>query len=210
MVRWSVGAEVMTLREPGREAVTAGGDDERRPVPASVVEAARTGDPDAFMAIYDAHASRLRGLAFRTLGDPDLLDDVMQEVAIKAFVGLPGFRGECAIGTWLFQITYRTCLNCLRGSGRMRPVPDIEMLTDDDAVDPIDCVLLRIELSAALASLTAAQRAVVFLVLEEDLDYHTAAEILGVPEGTVASRLSSARAVLARCLEEPRAEEGAS
>jgi len=51
------------------------------------------------MAIYDAYVTRLRGLAFRTLGDPDLVDDAIQDVAVKAFLGLPHFRGDCAVGT---------------------------------------------------------------------------------------------------------------
>ena len=197
----------MTARGPGPDAVTASGHDDRQPVPPSVVEAARAGDPDAFMAIYDAYAARLRGLAFRTLGDPDLLDDAIQEVAVKAFVGLPHFRGDCAVGTWLFQITYRTCLNLQRGRGRVVPLPDAGVLADDASADPAESVLLHIELAAALASLTAAQRAVVFLVLEEGLDHQTAATVLGVPPGTIASRLSAARAALVRCLEGPRRDE---
>ena len=159
------------------------------------------------MAVFDAYHARLRGLAFRTLGDPDLLDDAIQEVAVKAFVGLPHFRGECAVGTWLFQITYRTCLNLQRGRGRVVPLPDVELLADDASADPAESVLLHIELAAALASLTAAQRAAVFLILEEGLDYQAAARVLGVPPGTVASRLSAARAALARCLEDPRRNE---
>jgi RNA polymerase sigma-70 factor (ECF subfamily) len=176
-------------------------------VPSSVVTAARAGDTDAFMAIYDAYESRLRGLAFRTLGDPGLIDDAMQEVAVKAFLGLSHFRGESAVGTWLFQITYRTCLNLRRGRGRAVPLPDVDALADDAAEDPAESVLLRIELAAALGSLTAAQRTVVFLVLEEGLDHQTAARVLGVPPGTIASRLSAARAALVRCLEEPRRDE---
>jgi len=197
----------MTVREPGPIELTAGECGERRTVPSSVVDAAREGDADAFMAIYDAYVTRLRGLAFRTLGDPDLIDDAIQDVAVKAFLGLPHFRGECAIGTWLFQITYRTCLNLQRGRGRVVPLPDVELPADDVTADPAEAVLLHIELAAALASLTVAQRAVVFLVLEEGLDHQTAARVLGVPPGTVASRLSSARAALTRCLEEPRRDE---
>jgi len=197
----------MTVRGPGPDMVTAGGSDDRQPVPSSVVEAARGGDADAFMAIYDAYEPRLRGLAFRTLGDPGLIDDAMQEVAVKAFLGMPHFRGDCAVGTWLFQITYRTCLNLQRGRARVVPLPNVELLAEDETADPAETVLLRIELAAALASLTAAQRAVVFLVLEEGLDHHTAARVLGVPPGTIASRLSAARAALVRCLQEPRWDE---
>jgi hypothetical protein len=69
----------MTARGPSPDVVTAGGSGERETVSSSVVEAARAGDGDAFMVIYDAYATRLRGLAFRTLGDPDLVDDAMQD-----------------------------------------------------------------------------------------------------------------------------------
>jgi RNA polymerase sigma-70 factor, ECF subfamily len=191
----------MTVVEPSPDVVTTSGCADRHVLSQSVVESARAGDPDAFMAIYDAYVTRLRGLAFRTLGDPELLDDAMQDVAVKAFVGLPGFRGDCAVGTWLFQITYRTCLNLQRGRGRVVPLQDVEQLAEDASADPAESILMHIELAAALASLTAAQRAVVFLVLEEGLDYETAAQVLGVPPGTIASRLSAARAALARCLE---------
>jgi RNA polymerase sigma-70 factor, ECF subfamily len=197
----------VTIRRSSPDVATTGGSDERQTVPTSVVAAARAGDPNAFMAIYDVYVTRLRGLAFRMLGGPDLLDDAIQDVAVKAFVGLPRFRGDCAVGTWLFQITYRTCLNYQRGRGRVVPLPDIDLLPDDANADPAESILLHIELAAALASLSAAQRAVVFLVLEEGLDHQTAARVLGVPPGTIASRLSAARAALARCLEAPRGDE---
>jgi RNA polymerase sigma-70 factor (ECF subfamily) len=197
----------MTAKESGPHRVTAGEGGDGQTVPPSVVDAARAGNTDAFMAIYDAYATRLRGLAFRTLGDGDLLDDALQEVAIKAFLGLPQFRGDCAIGTWLFQITYRTCLNLRRGCNRAVPLPDIELVADEATTDPAESALQHLELTAALASLTAVQRSVVFLVLEEGLDHHTAARILGVPPGTIASRLSAARAALVRCLEDPRRDE---
>ena len=57
-------------------------------------------------------------------------------MAVKAFVGLPHFRGDCAVGTWLFQITYRTCLNLRRGRRRVVPLPDVERLVDDASADP--------------------------------------------------------------------------
>ena len=182
-----------------------GGSGTARVVPPSIVAAARRGDPNAFMAVYDTYADLLRGLAYRTLGDPGLLDDAMQDVALKAFRGLRHFRGDCALGTWLYQITYHTCLNLTRGRDRVVPFADIEADCDDPD-DPADAVLLHIELAAALASLSAEHRAVVFLVLEEGMDYSTAGRVLGVPPGTVASRLSTARSALTRCLDAPLKE----
>jgi RNA polymerase sigma-70 factor (ECF subfamily) len=176
-------------------------------VPAAVVAAARHGDADAFMTIFDAFNDRLRGLAFRILGDADLMDDALQEVAVKAFPGIRAFRGDSSVGTWLYRITYTTCLNLLRTRDRVMPLPDpLEDLSGGS--DPVDDVSVRSELAAALASLSADHRAVVSLVIEEGLDHRTAGEVLGVPPGTIASRLSYARAALRKCLAEPvRTEE---
>jgi RNA polymerase sigma-70 factor, ECF subfamily len=191
----------MEHRDPG---IATQAERERGPaVPAGVVQAARRGDPNAFMAIWEAYESRLRGLAYRTLGDPDLLDDAMQEVAVKAFLGLRRFRGESSVGTWLYQVTYHTCLNLIRGRGRVVPLPDDDALPAADGDDPTDTLLTRIELSAALASLSPDHRAVVFLMIEEGFDQRTTARILGVPPGTVGSRLFSARAALHACLRSP-------
>jgi RNA polymerase sigma-70 factor (ECF subfamily) len=168
-------------------------------VPAAVIEAARQGDADAFMTIYDVFNGRLRGLAFRILGSGDLMDDALQEVAVKAYLGMRSFRGDSAVGTWLYRITYTTCINLLRDRNRVVPLPD--PVTDPPGMpDPTDDVSARAELAEALASLSADHRAVVSLVIEEGLDHRTAGEILGVPPGTVASRLSYARAALRACL----------
>jgi RNA polymerase sigma-70 factor (ECF subfamily) len=174
------------------------------------VDAARHGDSDAFISLYDEYADRMRGLAYRTLGDAALLDDAMQEVAVRAFRGLPGFRGDSSVGTWLYQITFRTCLNMLRGRDRTVAVPDVGALQSGQAPDPAEEVVRRLELDAALAALPPGHRAVVFLVLEQELDYRAAGRVLGIPPGTVASRLSAARSALVRCLCEGSDRRGVS
>jgi len=197
----------MVASSAGLSVSTAG-----RPDTGALLSAARGGDCDAFLAVLDSHDRMLRSLAFRMLGDRDQMDDVLQEVALKAFKALPKFRGDASLATWLYRITYTTCLNHLRSGGRTVPLPDPE---DDrtpwpappssylSSADAADEIIRHIELSAALASLTPEQRAVVALVLEEGLDHHTAAKALDVPMGTVASRLAAARAALRRFLSEP-------
>jgi RNA polymerase sigma-70 factor (ECF subfamily) len=168
-----------------------------------LLRAAQRGDGDAFVTLLEHHDRSLRTLAFRLLGDRGEMDDALQEVALKAFAALPRFRGDSSFGTWIHRIAYTTCLNRLRGLRRTVPLPDHEDCIDDAVADPSDALLLRVELAAALRSLTAAQRAVVALVLEEGFDHRTAAEVLGVPEGTVASRLAAARTTLRKLLREP-------
>lgn len=209
MVGATVGAEARVMEQGDQQVAVAVATERSPAVSADVVEAARRGDPDAFMTIWDVYESRLRGLAFRTLADPDLLDDALQEVAVRAFTGLRRFRGDSSVGTWLYQITYHTCLNLIRGRGRVVPLPDADALPSGDEEDPMDALLTRIELTAALASLSPDHRAVVFLMIEEGFDQRTTADILGVPPGTVGSRLFTARAALHACLRPPlRLEEG--
>jgi len=174
------------------------------------VSAARGGDCDAFLAVLDTYDHALRSLAFRMLGDRDEMDDVLQEVSLKAFKALPKFRGDASLATWLYRITYTTCLNHLRAGGRTVSFSDSD---EDDpppglssqlhSGDTADAVVRHIELAAALASLSPEQRAVVALVFEEGLDHRRAAEVLDIPMGTVASRLAAARAALRRFLSEP-------
>ncbi len=194
----------MVASSAGLSVSTAG-----RPDTGALLSAARSGDCDAFLAVLDSHDRMLRSLAFRMLGDRDQMDDVLQEVALKAFRALPKFRGDASLATWLYRITYTTCLNHLRSGGRTvsldsrqeDPPPDLySRLTFSDTADS---VILHVELTAALASLTPEQRAVVALVLEEGLDHQSAAKVLDIPMGTVASRLAAARAALRRFLSEP-------
>ncbi len=174
-------------------------------VPVATIAAARHGDPQAFAVILGAFDSRLRALAFRILCDIDLMDEAMQDAALKAYLALPAFRGDADIGTWLHRITYTTCIDRLRKHGpALVPLADVEQAQRpdgaaapaDEASDPAENVIRRLELAAALAGLSPAHRATVLLVLEQGYDLGTAGEIMGVPEGTVASRLHHARAAL--------------
>lgn len=144
---------------------------------------------------------QLRCLAYRLLGDRDLMDDVLQEAYTKAYLALPGFRGRSSAGTWLYRITYTTCIDALRRERRLRPVPD-ELLEDlrGEAPDPVDELAERDRLETALAVLPPEQRAAVLLVDRDGFDYKTTAEILDIPIGTAASRVSAARHALRRAL----------
>ena len=175
-------------------------------IDAAVVERAKRGDQEAFAAVIKHYDPGLRALAYRLLGDADRMDDALQEAYVKAFRNLFGFRGESRLGTWLYRIVYNTCLDEIARSKRVVQLPL------EDAVDPADvrpdvaeAVADRSGLADALAELPHEERAAVFLVDAQGFDYRSASRVLGVPEGTVASRLNRARAGLRRVLGEPRA-----
>jgi RNA polymerase sigma-70 factor (ECF subfamily) len=156
-------------------------------------------DAERFADLVAEHDRPLRALAFRLLGDRDAMDDVLQEAYANAFRALPRFRGEAATGTWLYRIVYNACLDELRRARRAVEL-SLENAVPASAPDPGDAAARREALAAALAALGPDQRAAVLLVDAEGFDYPSAASVLGIRVGTLASRLSRARASLRRAL----------
>ena len=107
-----------------------------REIDGAVLRRAQRGDHGAFHEIVDHYEGRLRVLAYHLLRDADLMNDALQDTFVKAWGGLPEFRGEAALGTWLHQVCYRICLDYLR---RQKVRPAGEQLADDLA-DPTDDV----------------------------------------------------------------------
>jgi RNA polymerase sigma-70 factor (ECF subfamily) len=171
-------------------------------VETAVLDRARQGDHEAFAVVVRHYDPVLRRLAYRVLGSPERMDDALQEAYVKAFRALPRFRGHSQLVTWLHRIVFNACLDELRRT-------DDEVVPLDDApetlagtADHADVVAGRERLEQALAALAPRDRAAVMLVDAQGFDYRTAAEVLGIPAGTVASRLNRARAALRRALGE--------
>jgi RNA polymerase sigma-70 factor, ECF subfamily len=164
---------------------------------------ARRGDERAFAALVRHYDPGLRALAYRLLGDRARMDDALQETYVNAYRALPRFRGDSSLGTWLYRIAYNACVDELK---RTRGVVDIETLRDRarTEVDPAERLSTRQTLARALAELSREDRAAVLLVDADGFDYRSAAAVLGIPEGTVASRLNRARAALRQTLHDTR------
>lgn len=167
------------------------------------------GDRDAFSQVLRRHDDRLRALAYRLLGgDRHRMDDALQEAYVRAYRALPRFRRDADLGSWLYRITYNACIDELRRTKR-RPAPvdvaDAVWEPESAAPGPDRVVGASDAVVRALATLPEDQRTTVVLVDGEGFDNVTAARILGVAPGTVASRLSRARAAMRRAI----GEEGA-
>ena len=182
-----------------------------RDADAHLVQRAREGDSDAVTELYRRHERRVYNLALRTLGNPWDAADVSQEAFIKAFRSLDSFKGESRFTTWLHRIVVNAAYDHLR---RQRPEP---METDviDDLSGPsgsgavvgssragTDPALdgLSDPLREALMSLNEGFRFAVVLCDLLGFPYSEAAEILGVQEGTIKSRIFRAREALASAL----------
>lgn len=177
-------------------------------VASDVLARAKAGDRRAFTEVVRHYDHRLRALAYRLLGDRAAMDDALQEAYVKAYRALPGFREDAGLGTWLYQITYRSCIDFQRRESRHR-TDSTEWAppgaTADPTADPATTATSRTDLQRALAALPVDQRAAVLLVDAEGLDYDAAATVLGVAPGTIASRLSRARTALRAALAEGEA-----
>ncbi len=167
------------------------------------LRAAVNGDRTAFETIVAVYEPRLRVLAYQILRDRLAVDDILQDVFLQTYRSLHTFRGDASLGTWLHRITYTSCLGLLRKQ-RAVVVP-LDLVEDDAAshqqLDEDLSVKLRLE--RALATLDPEHLVAILLVDRDGYDYETVATVLGIPVGTVASRLNAARRRLRAELGEP-------
>jgi RNA polymerase sigma-70 factor (ECF subfamily) len=165
----------------------------------------------ALVDLLMAQNSGLRALALRLLGDPGLVDDALQDAYIRASRALPRFRGDAALTTWLHRIVHNVCMDELRRRRHRAEQPYQEEGTTAPAMPAdtgdatADFAAERADLAAGLAGLPAAHRAAIVLVDGYGMGYHAAATMLGVPTGTVGSRVFRARSVLRQTLAETAA-----
>ena len=158
---------------------------------------AQRGDRAAFAWLVERHQDRLFTLAARVLGSPDDAADVVQEAFLRAWLALPKFPSGSLFSTWL----YRVCLNAAYDErAKRRPAP-AEL--EDVTADPRDRFLERElsgELQRALGALDEPYRVAVVLADVLGCSYAEIAEMVGVAEGTVKSRVFRGRTELARRL----------
>ena len=155
---------------------------------------ARRGDRRAFAGLVAAHQSRVR-LQLRRLthGDTALADDLAQETFVQAWLHLADFRGDARLATWLHRIALTRFLQHAR-----RPQLPVEWQGEgDDAPDaghdPRPAEGLGRDVERALQSLTEIQRLAVVHCFHLDLSHAEAAQVLGLPLGTLKSHLDRAK-----------------
>jgi RNA polymerase sigma-70 factor (ECF subfamily) len=173
----------------------------------ALLDRSRQGDREAFTQLVHRYQDELYTMALRTIGNPADAADVVQEAFTRAYRSLPRLRGASVRG-WL----YRVALNCAHDVHRQQVRRPADPLEDslgrvidlpDPGLGPEASVLQRERAAAvreALLSLPEAFRAALVLRDVSQLSYEEAAQALGVPLGTVKSRISRARGLLAEVL----------
>lgn len=168
---------------------------------AAYVAAARDGDAVAFERLVKANIDAVYGHALRFFGDPASAEDAVQEVFIKVYRSLDTFDGRSAFSTWLFRITRNVCLDMFR-AGRRRPMPvdPVNVVPIAAPGDVAEQVVTQAAVESAMAALPPEDRDALSAVALFDLSYADAAAALGVPVGTVKSRVFRARKTLVAIL----------
>ena len=182
---------------------------------------ARLGDREAFEGLVQSHLPAVWRIVWRIVRHREDCEDVVQEVFLAAWQGLPGYRGEARFSTWLHTIAVTRSLNHLdRASERVRRAssplvaPNGEDHTPEavramertsaHAPSPLQALeageLMR-RLAHCLEKLPAPWRAVIALRDSEELSYEEIARLMDLALGTVRSRLARARIALRQCVE---------
>ena len=164
------------------------------------IQRAIEGDERALRALWSQHAPHIDAVVRRLAGDPDLAEDIAQEVWIQIFRALPSYRGESQFGTWAHRIAVNRTLNALR---RTRRLTKIETDIDEETVSVEhggDRSILRSVIDAATAKLSPGARTVFLMHDVEGYTHEEIATELGITPGGSKSQLFKARAKLRRLL----------
>lgn len=175
----------------------------------------KKGDRQAFNELVLIHQSRIMNIAFGMLSNTDDAADAAQEVFIKVFRNIGGFKEQSSFSTWIYRITVNVCNDILRKNNRHKTV-SLNMHFDDEehefdikdtSMTPDELVHtaeLQNEIRYAISKLKPEYKAVITLYDIEGLPYDKISEILKIPMGTVKSRLSRARTALKKELTKKR------
>ncbi len=176
---------------------TGGGDE------AALLALARAGDRAALGTLFEREVPRVvRALLLRTLGPRVALDDLVQDVRVKAVRGIEGFRGDASFGTWLHRITMNVAISTLRRMRRTDALPDEITSKGPGPALQAERTELRERLAAAVERLPPLMEEAFQLKYQEGFDAVTIAERLGVPAATVRTRLFHARRRLREALDD--------
>ncbi len=154
---------------------------------------AAAGNDRAFEELYHRYARRLKGFFFLQLGgDEELAADATHDVFLRAYEARSRYREGRSVSTWLFTIAYNLCRNHYRSNAyeaQLLATLDAEPISEQQIEVQLDEATLDEALAQVLAELPAPLHQLFSLHYQEELTIPQVAEIVGIPEGTVKSRL---------------------
>jgi RNA polymerase sigma-70 factor (ECF subfamily) len=167
---------------------------------AAIVRRAIDGDERAMRLLWNQHAPHVDAVVRRLASDPDLAEDIAQEVWIQIFRALPSWRGDAKFSTWVHRVAINRTLNALRRTKRLAAV-ETGIEEDSASVEQDgDRSMLAASIDAAARQLSPGARTVFLLHDVEGYTHEEIATELGITPGGSKSQLFKARAKLRRLL----------
>lgn len=178
-----------------------------------LIAKAAKGDQDAFAQLLELHKGKVYGLTLRLTGSAEDAMDLTQETFFNAWRGLPRFHGQSKFSTWLYRLATNAAIDFLRREKRRGAGTTVSLYAEEEPQRALDIPdhrftpqteLERKELQEAiqrgLGRLSDEHRQALVLREVNGLSYAEIAQVLGVEEGTVKSRISRARMALRKAL----------
>ena len=172
---------------------------DRRTADEDLLEATRQGDLRAFDQLYTRYERRLFGYIRRMIGDRDQAEDLLQDVLLTVIRDRSYDPSKGRFSAWLFTVARNRCLQLRRRAEVRERAPG---LPSEPAADPEQRVARTQQVRSAMAGLTEAQQQLLLLKQVGELTYRELADIHGVAEGTIKSRLHAATQAFRRRLAE--------
>src|SRR5215813_4531908 len=158
----------------------------------------------AFDLIVTHFSDKIMHFTYSIVSNDPFAEDVVQDVLLRVWRGLPAYRGEASVSTWIYSITRNTCLTAVRRAGHKNSLsieePAVRMETESVS-SPQQSALLS-DLPRLLSSLPDKQRQVLMLFYMEDKSYGEVALLMDLPVGTVKAYLHRGRKTVASLLQE--------
>lgn len=153
-------------------------------------------DETSFQRLYEEFSRRIFAYALTLLRDRYLAEEVVQETMITVWDRASTYTGSSCVSTWIFGIARHKAYDILKEEKKAGRTPEAV----DTIEDPAPGIERQARVQGAIAGLPPEQREIVFLTFYENLHYRAIAELLGIPEGTVKSRMYHAKRKLAEAL----------
>jgi RNA polymerase sigma-70 factor, ECF subfamily len=168
----------------------------------ALVERCRAGDEQAFQELVERYKDLVFALIARTVQDRTRAEDLAQDVFLRVHRGLPYFRGEARLSTWIYRIVANVCLQDRARPAAAESIDDGKPGRTPSGTDrQFRDLELRDRLEKAIARLPAHYRLVIAAHYLQELRYEDLAEALGLPLGTIKTQLHRAKQQLRRLLE---------
>lgn len=176
----------------------------------ALIKAFQAGETDALSKLLKRRKTWLYNIAKRTVSDPQIAEDGLQEALVQIWKGAKDFRGDSQVTTWMYQIVTRCCIDVVRKENvrKADAMPEDSENLIGSAAGFEGQVIDTLFVHGALAELEPFHREILELIWLKELSHEEASERLGIPIGTVKSRTSRAQSRLKEVIQKILVESG--